>query len=119
METAPLTAGQEVVCALAGPLGSLLLVGLVRWCPMVAFCGLVQGSFNLLPLYPMDGGRVLNGLLTLGCCEHREQILEIVEWIVLLILLWAAISMGWMGIFTWGLLAMRKIPCKATGFGVQ
>ena len=60
MDTMPMEPGKELVCALAGPVGSVLLVGVGRWMPLLALCGLIQGMFNLLPLGTLDGGRVLS-----------------------------------------------------------
>lgn len=50
---------QELLCALAGPAGSLLLILLARWFPRTAVCGGLQGLYNLLPLYQLDGGKAL------------------------------------------------------------
>lgn len=59
--------GKEAVCALAGPVGSLLLLLLVRWMPRVALCAVMQSAVNLLPIYPLDGGRALQSLLHHSC----------------------------------------------------
>lgn len=63
MDTTPLTYGQEVVCSLGGPLASLLLLLFRQRFPWLGFWGAVQGLYNLLPVYPLDGGRALRGLL--------------------------------------------------------
>lgn len=65
IHTGPLDETQELICALAGPVGSFSLVMLSRWLPKTAFCGVIQGLFNLLPIYPLDGGRALRCCLTL------------------------------------------------------
>lgn len=63
IEIAPMSPGRELLCALAGPLGCLLLLPLVRWMPVTVLCALVQSLWNLMPVYPMDGGRILRCFL--------------------------------------------------------
>lgn len=59
MEALPMSQGREILCILAGPAASFSLLLLARFFPRVAICGLIQGVYNLLPIYPLDGGRIL------------------------------------------------------------
>lgn len=62
---APLTYGKDSLVALAGPAANLLAGGLftaLDW-SLAAALSLAVGAFNLLPIMPLDGGRVVYGLL--------------------------------------------------------
>ena len=65
MELGCLSPVRELLAAAAGPVGSLSLMLMGRFFPRLALCGLVQGLFNLLPIYPLDGGRILRRALEL------------------------------------------------------
>ncbi len=61
----PLTYVQDSLVALAGPGANLLAGGLflaLNW-ELVAALTLAVGIFNLLPILPLDGGRVVYGLI--------------------------------------------------------
>ncbi len=68
IETAPMTPGREVLCALAGPAAGAMTVLAWRFYPELALAGLVQTGVNLVPIYPMDGGRVVRNI----CCKLRD-----------------------------------------------
>ena len=62
---APLSYGRDSLVALAGPASNLLLGGLffILGRQLPAVLSLSIGAFNLLPILPLDGGRILYGLL--------------------------------------------------------
>ena len=77
MEELPMSQGREILCILAGPAASFSLLLLARFFPRVAICGLIQGVYNLLPIYPLDGGRVLrciNSLVRKGEWGHFSRL---------------------------------------------
>ncbi len=125
MPLPPMSRGKELVCALAGPLGSLLLLFAAKWLPRTAICVALQSAYNLLPIQPMDGGRALSCILHMllpppkaawGCRTVEK------------ICLAALVFLGCYGFFFLqlgpgllllaGLLLLRlkfaKIPCKVT-----
>lgn len=74
--SAPLAPHEAMICIAAGPAASLLLFGLLHIMPRVAFCGLVQGTFNLLPLPGLDGYNLIlsfrNMFRKIPCKENEE-----------------------------------------------
>lgn len=65
--------GRELLCVLAGPAVSFSLLALARFFPRIAICGLVQGIYNLLPIYPLDGGKALRCMVSL-LRKHRLRL---------------------------------------------
>lgn len=63
----PLSYGQDSLVALAGPAANLLsgATALALGWTLAAALDLAVGLFNLLPILPLDGGRVIYGLLAL------------------------------------------------------
>lgn len=130
IEPGPLTLWQELLAALAGPFGGLLLLPLAKWFPRLAVCAAVQSLYNLLPLYPMDGGRVLRcGAELLLPARLSGRLCAIVEILCRGAILvagiygFAVLRLGLLPLFL-GVAAVirataRKIPCKPGGFHVQ
>lgn len=120
MDAVGLSTSQELICAVSGPAGGLLLLLLARWMPRTAVCGAFQSLFNLLPVYPLDGGRILY------CLGLNEKICDFVE-------KFCFVGIGFLGIYgtfylrlgilpllVAGFVILRaKRPCKVGAFSVQ
>lgn len=123
MTTQAMTNKQEMLCALAGPVGGLSLLLTARWLPCTAICAFALSCYNLLPIFPLDGGRALRCVF-LGMFGpiRGAQVSNIITYILLGILALLAFYVTWkigINIFTLGVVGMViyklciiKIPCK-------
>ena len=91
IETDGIDGLREALCALAGPLGSFCLTLCIRFFPMLGVCALVQGCFNLLPVYPLDGGRAMLRILERFIPNQAEKICKCIERAVFFLLLSGAV----------------------------
>ena len=124
IRTGPLPPDREMICAAAGPAVSLILWLFHPVFPRMALCGLVQGLYNLLPVYPLDGGRmircILGGFLADSVNDRICGILRILTGLLLCILLICFLGFReGLPLFLLCSFFLRKIPCKDAGLGVQ
>ena len=120
----------ELICSLAGPVAGLLTVMVQQWFPLLTVVAWIQSVCNLLPVYPLDGGRIWRCLLALFFGERwAQRVGGITDFLCTVMILLAGIIGFWrfgMGIFSicvptilvlrW---MLRKIPCKSGDLGLQ
>lgn len=73
IETHSMSMKQEFLCAAAGPLGGLALLLFLRKIPLIAVIGIIQSLYNLLPMYPTDGGRILKCVMNMAFSEKTAD----------------------------------------------
>lgn len=122
--------GKELFCTAAGPIGGFLLFFLFPVCPRIALCGLFQSLYNLLPIYPLDGGRVLQCLTAMTMKPaYAQWLCSFVQWTCIGILVAACIYASCflkLGLLPLILLAFMLVkvkfanyPCKEGVLAVQ
>ncbi len=128
METSPMSPGAELICALAGPLGGLTLLLYARSFPRLALCALFHSCCNLLPIYPLDGGRAVRCVLSLLVPDRAEQVFSVFQklilWVTIFACLWASLikGLGLLPLLAAVLLLAKSginNPCKEAACGVK
>lgn len=71
----PIPQAKEAICALAGPAVGLCTLLVLRYAPYMALSGFIQSCFNLLPVYPLDGGRALRCFLLCYFNTHKTDLI--------------------------------------------
>ena len=116
----------EFLSILAGPVSSCALFYLYPRFPELAACGIIQGLYNLIPVLPLDGGRLLQCILYCWLPNYAQYIIYIIRRmttvVFILVGIWSAFSRNW-SIFAGTMLILSslrgKIACKEGGIKVQ
>lgn len=104
IETNNAAVWKECLSALAGPLGGISTFLFAKQFPELAVCGFVQSAYNLLPVFPLDGGRAANCLIRmLFPGKLQKAVWNLFEWATLIVL----VVIGFYGTFG---LSLGPIP---------
>ena len=85
---------KKIIIALAGPLTNFLIAVLVALLHIdtnlkhtIIYSNILIGVFNLIPLYPLDGGRILKGIIRSGFSKIKsEEIINRISNLVIILL---------------------------------
>lgn len=105
----------ELLCAAAGPLAGIVLgLSLIRVLPQTAVVSFLLSLVNLLPVFPLDGGRLLRAGLSLCCTEKNVTatmriVTAIVCSVLMLLACWGAVCLQ-MGL--WPIFAALVLLCR-------
>ncbi len=116
---------KELLCAIAGPLGGFALLFLAQYIPRIAVCAAFQSLYNLLPIYPLDGGRAIRCLSILLFPTLGEGIFRYIETVckigIACISIYACfwLHLGLFPILCAFAVVFRKSPCKESSLRLQ
>lgn len=89
---------KKILVALAGPITNIIIMLIIFQMNMNVFTGLmiiysnlVLVLFNLLPIYPLDGGRIIKGILHIWCGKRKaEKYVNLISFLTLIIVTFIA-----------------------------
>lgn len=73
IRTEPMLPFQEMLCSLAGPVGGLSALMLLKIMPHIALCAAIHSVYNMLPVFPLDGGRAIKCAVNCFWGEYRAE----------------------------------------------
>lgn len=112
IESEPKPGLEEFFIAIAGPAVNFILAGVlapgmlleIQAFSLLVMINLAMGIFNLIPAFPMDGGRILRSLLMTRMSKKRSTIISLnVSLVWSLAFLTAGIYFQWYGLILVGL----------------
>ena len=123
INTPPLAPREDILIAAAGPIAGMSLLSVGRWIPILSICAACQTMYNVIPVYPSDGGRIFRVMLRRIAPERISKNITSILGSIFLCGITAMVFLGivmrgwsfWTVLFpTFYLLKrnIRKIPCK-------
>ena len=116
---------KEIFVALAGPISSLVLTILFNYIQLpgllkqdAIYANLLILFFNLIPLYPLDGGRIIKGILhiKMGIIQTEEMVEKISNITIIVLTIISSITVYYykniaiflVCIFLWSIVLQEK-----------
>lgn len=100
---------QELLCALAGPCAGFLLLVVRRWYPELSVVAMAQSLYNLIPIYPLDGGRVIRCMAAITGIRHADRLCLAIEVITYMVILGCLIMCAELPVIIIGCLMIGKV----------
>lgn len=111
---------KKILVALAGPITNLIIIFIVMNInrnilanPTIIYANLLLIFFNLMPIYPLDGGKILKGILHMILGKKKsERYINLFSFIILIIITFIAsitifylenVSVFLITVFLWGI----------------
>ena len=85
---------KKILIAISGPLTNLIICIITYFLninqntkEIIVYSNILIAAFNLIPLYPLDGGRILKGIIRLKCEEMKtDTYVNIISNVLMIIL---------------------------------